>query len=879
MDLLEKSRRFFKFKWDKNWKFDFGHIKANNGTIWFQRPAIPETHRFTFDSVKSCKLWAYRFGMAMMEGFVANKRVDKNLYEVKTSALTIDETEWSKVAKYMTNPDRFDRDNDIKIFESYLANNFRDRDGERFPKSVLKSFEKSIVGKGKLMGHKWGDPGNGRFYSAEIVKMGVDEALLFINAQPDKNFKKHLEFIEKRDGGIFWLVTRYYMPNVTDLQKEAIIFIESGVWKDMSIGFRAPLKYAIFQDGKETLVRKGKFGEDIIDGDDDKDNPLMFLEFRNDKNLEAEALEGSHVFLGSQFGARTTKSVNELENQIKALNGKLDKIISKSSRKKKTGEPSAVSDQPSAKEDEEPSAVSDQRSAKEDEFISLDDLPGSDLPLPELMEKFYWDLVAQELKWWKSQNKPVGFDDFMFICNRRGFEDRHILFLIEELKKLDLAENLIVIAENFDKYFTFQKGNFLIPLEEIEDEELKYYVAEIDKKLATGFLESSGDDNDSDKDNEGKEKENENEKETDVEKKLRGELKAVWTTAYVNTLKDDCFAYVEDIGKYDDEGRTIPKSARHLPHHPKGGGATDTGGIVDLPHLRNALARVNQVNPVTDKVSAERMRSLAKSHLVAHAKKLNVGDYELVYDTVRRNAGGDGNSQGDGVSKGNNDNSDKIITVAEGDTDVNGNGNGNVNVNPIKENGVMKEFKFESFGVDMTVNDEKFDENMKALHNALVEKETALNQEVADLTKKVSDFEDKAAAVDEQLKGLNEQVKQLSEFSKSVKDVFGDDVTAEDLKRAKDTESLYRQKEIERAIRYGGPIGLIKDQKKELEFYNGMSTEQITKFADKYQSDFEIRYPEYAGVLKANNEELVTNSGNKPEEKPEIEEPLQHFRW
>ena len=818
MDLLEESRRFFKFRWDKDWQFDFGHIKANNGTVWFQRPAIPETHRFIFDSVESCKLWAYRFGMAMMKGFVANKRVDKPLYDVKSSALEIDDSEWIKVAKYMTNPDRFDRDSDIKIFESHLANNFRDRDGERFPKSVLKSFEKSIVGKGKLMGHKWGDPGNGRFYSAAVKKMSIEETVLFCGAQPDKNFKKHLEFIDDRDGGIFWLVTRYYMPNITDMQKEAIIYIESGVWKDMSIGFRAPLKFAIFEDGSEKLIKPSPFGG-LLD-EDENDSPILFLEFRNDKDLESEALEGSHVFLGSQIGAQTSKSVDDLKVQVNELTSKIDKVIGKLGRKKKdSGQPAVDS----------PQSIVDSLSA-------VDNLPESDLPLHEVMEKFYWDLVAQELGWWKSNNEPVTFDDFIFMCNRRGFEERHILFLIEELKKLNLAENLVVIAENIDKYFTYQYGDFLILSDEIETDELKYYVAELDKQLATEFLESE-----------------------DTEKVLQGELKAVWTTAYINSLKDDCFAYVEDTGKHDDEGRTIPKTARHLPHHPKGGGASGTGGIIDLPHLRNALARVNKVNPVTDKVSAERLRSQAKSHLVAHTKKLNIGDYELVYDTIRREVG---NNAGDSTES----------------VDTN---SSNENVNPIiiNEEKIMKEFEFESLGVKLTVNDEKFDETMKALNDALIEKETAFNQKMTDLTQKVSDFEDQAAVTEEAVKTLTEQNKKLEGFDKSVKIIFGEDVTIEIMKRAKDTESLYREKEIARSFRFGGPIGLIKDEKKELELYNDMTTDQITRFADKYESDFNIQHPEFAGVLKANNETIVTNPEPEKEVKPEIEEPFHNYRW
>ena len=101
---------------------------------------------------------------------------------------------------------------------------------------------------------------------------------------------------------------------------------------------------------------------------------------------------------------------------------------------------------------------------------------------------------------------------------------------------------------------------------------------------------------------------------------------AVWSTSYVNNLEDNCFAYVEDTGKKDDDGKTVPRNARHLPHHAAGNGASGTGGTVDLPHLRNALARVDQTNAVTDTITTEELRAKAKAHLLAHAKKLGIGE-------------------------------------------------------------------------------------------------------------------------------------------------------------------------------------------------------------------------------------------------------------
>jgi len=68
---------------------------------------------------------------------------------------------------------------------------------------------------------------------------------------------------------------------------------------------------------------------------------------------------------------------------------------------------------------------------------------------------------------------------------------------------------------------------------------------------------------------------------------------AVWTTAYQNSLPDSSFAYIEPGGKKDNEGKTVPRSLRHFPFK-------DKNGKIDLPHLRNALARAPQ-SPFGDK--------------------------------------------------------------------------------------------------------------------------------------------------------------------------------------------------------------------------------------------------------------------------------------
>jgi len=79
------------------------------------------------------------------------------------------------------------------------------------------------------------------------------------------------------------------------------------------------------------------------------------------------------------------------------------------------------------------------------------------------------------------------------------------------------------------------------------------------------------------------------------------------TTEEINNLPDSAFAVIAPGGEKDDQGKTVPRTLRHLPHH-------KADGSLDLPHLRNGLARMNQIEPAS-------LRPEAKKHLCAHAKE------------------------------------------------------------------------------------------------------------------------------------------------------------------------------------------------------------------------------------------------------------------
>jgi len=104
-------------------------------------------------------------------------------------------------------------------------------------------------------------------------------------------------------------------------------------------------------------------------------------------------------------------------------------------------------------------------------------------------------------------------------------------------------------------------------------------------------------------------------------KKDKKYKKAVWTGAYINDLPDAAFAYIEPGGTKDDEGKTKPRALRHLPHHNMSVKNPNEKDSVDLPHLRNALARLPQTN-LSDVAKAK-----ARKHLKMHAKQHEIGEF------------------------------------------------------------------------------------------------------------------------------------------------------------------------------------------------------------------------------------------------------------
>jgi hypothetical protein len=114
----------------------------------------------------------------------------------------------------------------------------------------------------------------------------------------------------------------------------------------------------------------------------------------------------------------------------------------------------------------------------------------------------------------------------------------------------------------------------------------------------------------------------------EVDDSVRREF-AVWSTAMVNDLPDSCFLYIEPGGKKDSEGKTTPRSLRHLPYK-------NASGSIDLPHLRNAIARIPQMKGIGADLKARlqaKARRLLGGKSKSMAERAEVRDaYELLVE-------------------------------------------------------------------------------------------------------------------------------------------------------------------------------------------------------------------------------------------------------
>lgn len=118
-------------------------------------------------------------------------------------------------------------------------------------------------------------------------------------------------------------------------------------------------------------------------------------------------------------------------------------------------------------------------------------------------------------------------------------------------------------------------------------------------------------------------------------------------TAEDNNLPDSAFLYVEDGGKKDDEGKTVPRSLRHLPYK-------TASGAIDAARLRNALSRLGQMN--TGDTGGDRwLTSSLRDSLRAKAEKIlasvNAKQKEINYRVSQKSIMDAPNLRGDDIQR------------------------------------------------------------------------------------------------------------------------------------------------------------------------------------------------------------------------------------
>ena len=159
-----------------------------------------------------------------------------------------------------------------------LAHNAVDRDRERFPENLLDDFAATIPAKSQLVGHTRGGPGKGLFFDAITEEMTPEQFKALTGEEP------RLPENQKTVKVLWtWMYMLHY--DLDETNKETILNINAGIYRHVSIGFRA----------SDLIAVKGQYDQ------------ILYWEYV----APGEALEGSLVWLGAQPGATAQKKAGE----------------------------------------------------------------------------------------------------------------------------------------------------------------------------------------------------------------------------------------------------------------------------------------------------------------------------------------------------------------------------------------------------------------------------------------------------------------------------------------------------------------------------------------------------------------------------------------
>ncbi len=149
-----------------------------------------------------------------------------------------------------------------------LANDRVDRSGERFPVPFLERFAETLPGKPLLEGHDKSKSPSGRFFAASLAR---------------------------DDMGVTHLIADYYLPAQSDLTQK----VKLGIASSASIGFTAAQRTCDICD--EKYDGPGQHRHEPLR---EYDGQRCTLTYSGDPR-RVEAMEGSLVWVGCQYGAQT----------------------------------------------------------------------------------------------------------------------------------------------------------------------------------------------------------------------------------------------------------------------------------------------------------------------------------------------------------------------------------------------------------------------------------------------------------------------------------------------------------------------------------------------------------------------------------------------
>lgn len=166
-----------------------------------------------------------------------------------------------------------------------LCNDIYDRTGERFPRAYLERFAETLPGKPLLAHHDKGQYPLGRFFKAEVT------------VEPGK----------AGSPPVTWLYCWVYLVK-TPGNQEVRTQIDAGVYCHVSIGFR-------WADLSCDLCSRSYFGPECSHVIDREYEGRRCTATYSGDTARVEAVEGSLVYLGAQYGAVIAKDGERKEEK------------------------------------------------------------------------------------------------------------------------------------------------------------------------------------------------------------------------------------------------------------------------------------------------------------------------------------------------------------------------------------------------------------------------------------------------------------------------------------------------------------------------------------------------------------------------------------